>query len=324
MSRSNPFFTAVFMLALLTLTIVSCGSDDQQSSAEPQEEVRPTKVVIKIPEIVMSEYTTRAAMQVYSLRAVAEVYRKGAADPLVHQAVILTPTAVSNVYFFEIEGLEASDYDIYVWTDYSTDGGDLFYLTDNLRAIRFNDPEYKPQDSNLRRAYYGKTSVNIARGTQTHTEPVKARTPFARYRIEAMDIDKYEQMKAANGWPELEDLDVRVTYNSYVPTSFDILVGQPSDAEKGIRYTTKAMRTTEGKVVISDDFVFVTGTKSSVNVTIQMVNPVNEEVISSIDNLEVEYQEGHVTTVSGDFLTSSSLDGSIIDTRWDGEYNIEF
>lgn len=318
----------IWMMAALTMLMMpSCSSDREPFAPEPM--TRPTKVVINIPSDLMPTYQKRADGQTraeglqLSLRAVIEIYNQGSTQLISHRNIVLIPTAVTNVYYFELDDLNEGDYDIYVWADFSADGSDLFYNTESLQAVQIIS---KPFDSNQRRAYMGKTTISVDNDVLTHQSPVKMKSPFAHYRIEAIDVAEYEQMKHANGWPELEDLLIRITYMSYVPTSFNILTGQPNDAEQGISFTCGTSNQYNGKVIVSDDYVFVTGSESSVIVKVEIINPATDEVIACAENVKIDYRQGYVTIVSGNFLTTdSSLDGAIgIDTRWEGEFNVEF
>jgi hypothetical protein len=306
--------------SIMMLAAMSCSSSNEETTPlEPT--TMPSKVVIYIPESTMQVNAATRAEGGFALRGVAEVY-----DPLgecvKHLSVMLTPTAQQDVYSFDLNDLSNGDYDIYVWADYSQDGGDTYYNTESLRGVTYKqDVVHNASDSKVRRAYFGKTALSPS----SQTQPVKAKSPFAHYRIEAIDVDRYESMKNVNGWPELEELQIRVTYNSFVPTSFNILTGKPNDAETGVKYTANTFERKDGKVLVGDDFVFVTGEKSSVNITVELVNPANDEVISSIEDLRVDYREGYVTIVSGDFLTHYPHSDDVnVDVRWEGEYNVEF
>lgn len=306
--------------SIMMLAAMSCSSSSNEEPT-PEPTTMSSKVVIYIPESTMQTYATTRAEGGYALRGVAEVYDQEG-ECLKHQSVMLTPTAQQDVYYCDLNDLPKGDYDVYVWADYSQDGNDAYYNTESLKGITYKqDVVRNASDSNVRRAYFGKTAL----GSSSQTQPVKAKSPFAHYRVEAMDVDRYERMKDVNGWPELEDLQIRVTYNSFVPTSFNSLTGLPNDAETGVQYTTNTFERRDGKVLIGDDFIFASGDKSSVNITVELVNPANDEVISSIENLEVEYREGYVTVVSGDFLTNYPINNALnVDVRWEGEYNVQF
>ena len=200
----------IWMMAAMTMLMTPSCSNDQEPSA-PEPMTCPTKVVINIPSDLMPAYQKRAEGQTraegeglqLTLRAVIEIYNQGSTQLISHCNIVLIPTAVTNVYYFELDDLNEGDYDIYVWADFSADGSDLFYNTESLQAVQIIS---KPFDSDQRRAYMGKTTISVDNDVLTHQSPIKMKSPFAHYRIEAIDVAQYEQMKHANGWPELEDL----------------------------------------------------------------------------------------------------------------------
>ena len=309
----------VLLLAVLSF---SCSSEDEKTTPEPFGDSK-ARVVIRIPGAEMPAMMTRSLSP--QLRAVAEVYPQGRVECLRHDVYTLTPSAQLGVYYFQIDDLAAADYDIYVWADYSTDGGDLYYNTTSLRGIMSLPHVASAVDANNRYAFFGKTTLGLTEGEMTHSQPVSAKSPFTHYRIVAMDVDTYNQMRITNGWPAIEDCEVRVNYRDYIPTSFDIVSGAPNDASQGVTVNSKPSVLDDGQVVVYDDFVFASGTGTSVSVKVEIINPLNQEVINSMD-VKVDCQPGYVTTVSGDVLTGDIGMGSSIttDTRWEGEFNVEF
>lgn len=325
MEAKKKYLWTHLMAVLMTLAILSCSSKEEPSVPDGSW-TSSAKIVVYIPDSKMPDYITRARSDEMSLRAVVEVYLPGSNECLKHVCLMLTPTAQMNVYYCVIDELPVGDYDIYVWVDYSISGNDVFYNTENLQAVKVIHDDAHIADEKCRQAFIGKTTISQTEGVVSHSQPIMAKTPFAHYRIEAIDIADYERMKHANGWPELEDLLIRITYMSYVPTSFNILTGQPNDAEQGISFTCGTSNQYNGKVIVGDDYVFVTGSESSVIVKVEIINPATDEVIACAENVKIDYRQGYVTIVSGNFLTTdSSLDGAIgIDTRWEGEFNVEF
>lgn len=316
--------TILAFILLLCLTVgCSNGSDNDRS-----QEMSSVKVMVSIPAKQLPDYAprTRSAEQSpLALRAVAEVYRHEGGDCLQHVSTMMEPTAEADVYSFTIGNLVAGEYVIYTWIDYSTDGNDELYDTSSLKTIGYKDDSHTVH-ADYRQAYYGKTTVQVSEGQSTLPETIKAGLAFAHYRIEAVDVAAYERMQHANGWPPLEETQVRVTYTSYVPVVFNALTGQPVDAVVGRSFTADVSIGADGKVVLADDYVSVTGSESEVTIRIEILNRNTQEVIATADGVVVNYRTGHLTTVSGSFLTADdALDGNVgVNTRWDGEYNIEF
>ena len=315
----------VLHLLLLAVLLASCSSDD----ADQPQGTSTVKVMVTVPAGKLAAYahvTRGVDPDGPSLRVVAEVYAHDSRERLRHESMMLQPTDEPNTFSFEIGNMSDGDYDIYAWIDYSaSDAQDLLYTTASLRSVGYA-PDSHNVESQWRRAYFGMVTLTVPPQPNTLPATIHAQPAFAHYRIEAIDAEAYERLRSANGWPPIEEVQVRVTYTSYVPIAFSVLTGQPIDAIIGRSITTDIERADEGRVLLFDDYVFVTGTESEVTLRIEIINPANQEVIAVADNITVNYAIGQQTTISGAFLTADdNLDGNIgITTRWDGKYDIEF
>ena len=306
MEAKKTYLWTYLMAALMALTVLSCSSSQEESSVPDGPWTSSAKIVLHIPDSKMPVYSTRAIGDEMSLRAVAEVYLPGCNECLKHLSLMLTPTAQKEVYYCVIDELPVGDYEVYFWVDYSASGSDMFYNTENLQEVKVIHNDVHVADEKSRQAFIGKTTVSLTQNVVSHAQPVMAKTPFAHYCIEAIDIADYERMKHANGWPELEDLQIRITYLSYYPTSFNMLREQPNNAEQGISFISSTGMQQDGKVIVGDDYVFVTGNESSVKIRVEIINSTTDEVISTADDIDVNYRQGYVAIVSGNFLTANS------------------
>ena len=155
--------------------------------------------------------------------------------------------------------------------------------------------------------------------------------PFARYRLIANDVEGYLNLiKNGENLPAIEDLQVRVTYEGFFPTGFNVATGKPNDALNiGIHYTTAPVSATgypetEARQV-GADFVLTNGEESFVNVTIQMVDTNTGDIVATVQHVKIPYKRGHLTTVTGHFLTAGKTPGGVqIDTEWGEDIVIEF
>ena len=310
-------FLAILMMAMV-LSLVSCSSDQSESVVPEPKRPALSKAVLNISvqdnEMPETSNATRAT-EVNTLRAVFEVYKVGGQNLLLsHQEAFLTAT--SDGYTCELDALPEGECDIYVWLDYG------YYQTQSLRAIGFG--ESYTSDENSRKAFYGSLRLNVSEQTVAQGA-IEAKSPFARYRIEALDVEEYERIKHVNNWPELSDVEVRVTYESYFPCSFNAITGKPNDARRGLSYTSSVSLSDDGKSVIASDYVLVNGSESTISIRIEIINRQTGEVISSVSDVDVTYRRGYETVVSGNILTAGTMDGNVyIDTRWEGEYNVNF
>ena len=123
---------------------------------------------------------------------------------------------------------------------------------------------------------------------------------------------------------------MRVTYEGFFPTGFDVATGKPNDALNiGIRYATAPVAAAgypeaEARQV-GADFVLTNGEESFVTVTVQMTNKHTGETISTVSGIQIPYKRGHLTTVTGRFLTAGKTTGGVqVDNNWENDVTIDF
>ena len=303
--------------------------------------------LLTVPGKQMPPYTaTRAGSDAYTLRCVAEAYRPGT-DTRVHRRVQLCTALDDGTYLAELS-LQQGDYDLRLWADWTSDGttDDKYYNADDLSAVTVLTDNYVANGlTDEKDAYYASLSLTLPRGEGTQTgegnpssptggvegAAVSLTRPFARYRLIANDVEGYLNL-IANGedYPPVEDLQVLITYEGFFPTGFDVATGKPNDAlNTGIHYTTAPVAATgypEGEArQIGSDFVLTNGEESFVTVTIQMIDPRTGEAISTVSGIQIPYRRGHLTTVTGRFLTAGKTTGGVeVDDDWENDITIDF
>lgn len=119
---------------------------------------------------------------------------------------------------------------------------------------------------------------------------------------------------------DLTGLSATVSYTGFFPTMFNVNSFLPCDAATGYSFTNPIE-----SEIIGEDFIFADNDETFVNVNITIRNQ-SGEIVANTTNIKIPYKRGHVTTVTGKFLTnqSSGNSGINIDTEWSGEYEVEF
>ena len=170
-------------------------------------------------------------------------------------------------------------------------------------------------------AYYTASVLNV--GEEDTEQAITLTRPFARYRLIANDVEGYLNLiKNGENLPAIEDLQVCVTYEGFFPTGFDVATGKPNDAlNTSIHYTsvpTVADGYDEATArQVGADFVLTNGEESAVTVTIQMIDTNTDETVCTVSGIKIPYKRGHLTTVSGHFLTAGKTAGGVqVDTEW--------
>lgn len=289
------------------------------------------RLLLTLPGTELPAYTTRsaAADNTPSLRLTAEVYKQST-DTHVHRRTLLCEPQADGTYLAELSLLEGS-YDLRLWADWTTDGttADKYYNADNLSAVTVLTDNYVANgQTDEKDAYY--TTATLDLSTDTQDEDITLTRPFARYRLVATDVEGYYNLMEKENYPPIEDLQVSVTYEGFFPTGFNVASGKPNDAlNTGITYTATPV-TADGYFPdearqVGADFVLTNGDDSFVTVTIKMVDRNTGQTITTLHGVKIPYRRGHLTTVSGMFLTAGKATGGVqIDTEWDDTIIVEF
>ena len=287
-----------------------------------------------MPETGMGNFTplqtkTRAAAAGYTLRCVAELYKAGTDQIVLHKAV--TPELQEDgTYKFDLQ-LSEGDYDLRLWADYAhTEAplADAFYHTESLKAVTlFTDPYTANTDA--KDVAYGNES-GITMSGEGATVTMAMLRPLAKFRliVDADEVKEYLNIRKYNPqeFPPIEQLTVSVRYEGYFPSGFNVSTGKPNDATGGIAFSGSLAHFSGSatELELCSDWIFVNGTSSFVNATV-IVSDSQGNMICRVPGTQIDYRRNQLTTVKGRFLTSGANSGGIrIDTEWDGVYDVWF
>ena len=266
------------------------------------------------------------------LRCVVEVDKAGGGGLALRRELSCLQQA-DGTYLAELS-LMPGDYDLRLWADW--DGG--YYNADDLgKVLVLTDNYVANGETDKKDAYYATSSLSIPSSPSGELRGAGAdvaltlERPFAKYRLIATDVEAYYNLiEKGEALPPIEDLQVRVTYEGFFPTGFSVATGKPNDAlNTGIHYTSvpTVAEGYDAKVnrQVGADFVLTNGEESFVNVTIQMVDTNTGDIIATVQHVKIPYKRGHLTTVTGHFLTAGKTPGGVqIDTEWGEDIVIEF
>ena len=285
---------------------------------------------LALPDKTMPDYPASRSADGESqpLRCVAEVWQTGT-DNCVHHRIQDCTLQADGTYLAELS-LMPGNYDLRLWADWN--GG--YYNTDDLSAVTVpTDSHVANGETDKKDAYYATTALSIPSSPTGGVEgaSVSLERPFAKYRLIATDVEAYYNLiDKGEALPDIEDLQVRVTYEGFFPTGFNVATGKPNDAlNTGIHYTS-VPTVAEGYDAkanrqVGADFVLTNGEESFVNVTIQMIDTNTGEAVATVQHVKIPYKRGHLTTVTGHFLTAGKTPGGVqIDTEWGEDIVIEF
>ena len=291
------------------------------------------RLLLTVPGLDLAAYDgTRSGGK--PLRCVVEVDKAGGGGLALRRELSCLQQA-DGTYLAELS-LMPGDYDLRLWADW--DGG--YYNADDLgKVIVLTDNYVANGETDKKDAYYAATSISVASQSSPTGElrgagadvALTLERPFAKYRLIATDVEAYYNLiEKGEALPPIEDLQVRVTYEGFFPTGFSVATGKPNDAlNTGIHYTSvpTVAEGYDAKVnrQVGADFVLTNGEESFVNVTIQMVDTNTGDIIATVQHVKIPYKRGHLTTVTGHFLTAGKTPGGVqIDTEWGEDITIKF
>lgn len=284
---------------------------------------------LSVPGLDLPAYTATRAGGGDSkpLRCVAEVYQAGTSNR-VHRRIQDCILQSDGTFLAELS-LMPGDYDLRLWADWNGD----YYNADDLNKVLVLTDDYVANgETDKKDAYYATTTLSVPSSPTGGVEgAVSLVRPFAKYRLIATDVEAYYNLiEKGEALPPIEDLQVRVTYEGFFPTGFNVATGKPNDAlNTGIHYTSvpTVAEGYDAKVnrQVGADFVLTNGEESFVTVTIQMIDTNTGEAVATVHHVKIPYKRGHLTTVTGHFLTAGKTPGGVqIDTEWGEDIVIEF
>lgn len=215
-------------------------------------------------------------------------------------------------------GLDAGVYDIIAWSDYGKGLHDRFYDTSDLRSVDIISRSWSsdsPKDAAM-----GVIQAVEINADGSRSVDVTLSRPIARYRLISTDLESYSRLSEANPkkYPPIESLSVEVSYELYVPTSFNPVNNRPADSTSGLSYVFNPQKIADSEgdeALIASDIIFADDTESVASLTLTVRNA-DGNTISRKTGIRVSYRRNCETVVRGNFLTSGF--GSIfIDTSWD-------
>lgn len=249
--------------------------------------------------------------------------------------------------------LAAGTYDIAAWVEHVPAGtvGDYYHDTSDFYEIPLAGvtaaTSYTHRANNDNRiAWRGMTRITVdsdgavytADSPEKETEVVEMqlKSPMARYHFITTDLDEFISRHAATGpsvdhapgigapaAPNLDDYRVVVRYTGYMPCSYSVFTDKPVDSRLGVSYEGKLSSIDGKSTQLGFDHVFVNGSATSVQVSLELYRRRDNALLSSSGVIDVPLIRGRYTLVTGAFLTTSSGASMGINPGFNGEFNIE-
>ncbi len=296
--NKNPYTDS--LVSSVILTPVGGESSTQitiwQEADEVITEDKTQKLNLVYPNMDFTPFSR--SEDTPQLRAVVEVFRKDS------ETRVLRKTEFVDSANPQIElTLEKGEYDVRVWSDYSQqDNIDNNYITANTKSIRVRPQVSYVANSNYKDAFAGVASLNIGDDNPQELS-IELHRPFAKYKIVATDVAKYEELREEEDLPPIEDLQIEILYENFFPTAYNMIDKILNGSDTGYKYTGSISELTADSVTLASDYIMADGRSSSVGVQIYVRDKEGEVISSSFSNV-INYEANHLTTISGNFLTT--------------------
>ncbi len=287
-------------------------------------------------------YDTRHIVSIHHL------FNDGTYDRVADTIVRFTCDPVDSLNCSRTLTLREGDYKFFVWTDFVSEGtsSDLYYNASDFTEIILNGGrENYIGNCNFRDAYRGEQTgtITVQRSeleVPDNTVTIQMERPLAKFKFISTDYEEFvrlqiEEAQKRSGAPEvgesestekktvnLNDYKVVFIYPEFMPCSYNMFTNKPADSWAGVQFEGLLRPENEQEVSMGFDYVFVNGNEAGVRVLVEVYNADGEKVASS-PTIDVPLIRGHETIVRGEFLTSMSNGGVVINPGFDGDYNIE-
>lgn len=223
----------------------------------------------------------------------------------------------------------AGQYTLLAWADFVPKGTteDYYYDTEDMDLLTSDLVRRRACLDNDQRDCFAQAYDFTVEAVQYQGEPRHYETtlirPQGRYVILANDYDKY--LKLSN--TPVEYNEVQVNYPTFINVDYSVLEQHPRDGVQGMSYIINP-RTYEFDenimVCVADDYSFVNGAVSYVNVNMAVYNP-EGAMLSTNRNIEIPLYADRLTVVIGKFLASTSGSGGIkVDDGFEDEIVIPY
>ena len=300
----------------LSGTARACVSDGgvEELTVSLGRDVDPLPVMrltATLPGAVMPPYggAARAAGRAVESRFVAEALFKGTGERVVRLDTVAYAAPGSTVAF-DVP-VDEGTYDLRLWSDCADPETGLspYYDASDLRQVAMTTAPYAAGVDGRDAAYATAVGASVA---------LRLERPLARYRLVATDVDKYA---AAGGVPPLSDLTVRVDYEGFFPSSFNVATGKPNDAVEGLSYTCKPSSGggADGGLTLASDWILAADADNEISLTVSLLDA-EGRTVGRTRRVRVPYRGGRLTTIRGSFLTAGSGSGGVgLDHCWDDD-----
>ncbi len=286
----------------------------------------------------------------HDIRYIVNVYRtdaERAESRLPDTTVVVTKATMYGLNHSVPLSLPDGTYTFRVWTDYVDVGTttDKYYKTDDFSEIILIDRYNHSGSNDYRDAFKGSVSGVVVNGGAQEAF-IDMKRPLGKFKFVSTDVtgflNRVMQIMAERGYPmsefmelyskdfykqflqsiNLNDFEVLIRYDAYMPCSFNMFTDKPADAWTGMSFTSRMYPEGDMEMVLGYDYIFVNGSETTLAVSLEVYDS-EGEMMSSTNSIMVPIVRSKLSVVRGDFLTSERAGGVTVNPGYDGDdYNV--
>jgi hypothetical protein len=216
-------------------------------------------------------------------------------------------------------------YQLHVWAHYVEEGHiNRYYVFDTLHEIAVSDTRAGMGNSDNADAFRSVMTIDVQKESTQFDVPMTR--PVAKYELRASDLQEFVH-RTSNDSRALSDLysgryTVVVRYTGYVPTLYSLPKDCTIDSRTNLAYTGAMTVVSDDEAVIGFDYLFINPYGGGVSLAVDIYDADDTRIASS-SPIDVPLMQGHLTVVSGNFLSAES-NGLGINSEFIGpDYNIK-
>lgn len=260
-------------------------------------------------------FSRRCVIELHDARTGKKVMRKCAFTPIPPDGTVVLDLTVDE-----------GNYDIMVWSDFVSGRdpeNDTFYSTESFSAVTMLH-DIRPDNYRYKDAAYARI-VDVTHNQCVTPVDIKLKRPLAAYRILTDDAQTYIALskRYPSKYLPLEELEIEVSNNFFIPNSLNIPLGRYNTADAGHSYRNRPLIDGD-EVAVASDMIFASDTQEEIVLTITAFDR-NGNRISRTSGLTVGYTRDRETIIKGNMLVVGDGFGTItFDTTWEGDILIYF
>ena len=330
-----PYRTMVALVALLSISCVHEYPDGAGTD--------PTAIQTQITLKTQTTFTHSSILaglnkEEYGyMYFVVELHKDAFGEtPLLRREIGVPRAADGSATITLNETLHAGNYKCiaYATPAKAADGSGRIFSLKDLEAISY-EGEY-PGSTDAKECYEIRFDLPLSadKWFDTHESTHLLESPMGSIEIISADAEEFIKLEIARleslkqqqsgesraDW-QWSDYYVVWSFNMYHPVGYNAYTGLPNKAEQAVNFHSGITPQNEKEASVGFDYVFVNGSQSQVNLTLQIYDK-NNTLLNVYSGIEVPIERGKTTIVRGEYLTNRKESGIGIDPEFDGDITI--